>query len=175
MRDANTPPVVSYFVDYDDKFDDPRASGHIGSVRIYTTPCAQAVAVSSPAVAANPAVGGRGGGACVCQPPLLPGPLPGQCVCPKGTVLDGNECVPQTCPAPLVYNPVAGACVCLPGRKCVCPPPLIAGPVPGECVWPLQTKQCVPTTGSLIIEKTVTTHGTDPVARRHTVSDDAHV
>ena len=160
VRNANTPPTVSYFVDYADTFHDPRASGHIGSVRIYTTPCAPAVAMSSPAVAANPAVGGRGGGACVCQPPLLPGPLPGQCVCPKGTVLDGNECVPQTCPAPLVYNPVAGACVCLPGRKCVCPPPLIAGPVPGECVWPLQTKQCVPTTGSLIIEKTVTTHGT---------------
>ncbi len=161
VRNANTPPMVSYFVNYNDKFDDPRASGHIGSVRIYTTPCAPAAYVRP--VAANPAGGGGGGGgggACVCQPPLLPGTLPGQCVCPKGTVLEGNECVPQTCPAPLVYNPVAGACVCLPGRKCVCPPPLVAGATPGECVWPLQTKQCVRTNGSLIIEKTVTTHGT---------------
>ena len=41
VRNANTPPVISYFVDYDDKFDDPRATGHIGSVRVYTTPCAR--------------------------------------------------------------------------------------------------------------------------------------
>ena len=125
VRNANTPPATSYFVDYDDTFDDPRASGHIGSVRIYTTPCAPAAYVRP--VAANPAGGGGGGGGggtCVCPPPLVAGAVPGQCVCPKGTVLEGNECVPQTCPAPLVYNPVAGACVCLPGRKCVCPSPL---------------------------------------------------
>ena len=54
VRDANTPPMVSYFVDYDDKFDDPRASGHIGIVRIYTTPCAPAAYVRPVAVAANP-------------------------------------------------------------------------------------------------------------------------
>lgn len=35
----NEPPWTSYSVDYDDKFDDPRATGHMGSVRIYTTPC----------------------------------------------------------------------------------------------------------------------------------------
>ena len=40
VRGANEPPAISYFVDYDDKFDDPRASGHIGSVRILVAPCA---------------------------------------------------------------------------------------------------------------------------------------
>ena len=29
VRPANAPPTVSYFVDYDDKFDDPRATGHL--------------------------------------------------------------------------------------------------------------------------------------------------
>ena len=40
VRNANTPPAISYFVDYDDKFDDARAAGHMGSVRILTKPCA---------------------------------------------------------------------------------------------------------------------------------------
>jgi hypothetical protein len=43
-RSANEPPAISYFVDYDDTFDDPRASGHMGSVRILIAPCAGAVA-----------------------------------------------------------------------------------------------------------------------------------
>ena len=53
VRNANTPPVISYFVDYDDKFDDPRATGHIGSVRVYTTPCAATAYVPPIAVAAG--------------------------------------------------------------------------------------------------------------------------
>ncbi len=67
VRGANEPPAVSYFVDYDDKFDDPRASGHIGSVRILARPCASMVAgstirprvtsVANRAVAAAAAVG----------------------------------------------------------------------------------------------------------------------
>jgi hypothetical protein len=60
VRNANTPPTASYFIDYDDKFDDPSASGHIGSVRIYTTPCASTAFVRP--VAASPAGGGGGGG-----------------------------------------------------------------------------------------------------------------
>ena len=39
VRDANVPPATSYFIDYDDKFDDARASGHMGSVRILARPC----------------------------------------------------------------------------------------------------------------------------------------
>ena len=53
VRNANTPPSTSYFIDYDDNFDDASASGHMGSVRIYAQPCAAPVAaVSSPV--ANP-------------------------------------------------------------------------------------------------------------------------
>ena len=85
VRNANTPPAISYFIDYDDKFDDPAASGHIGSVRVYTTPCAPSAYVRP--VVATP-VGGGGGGGCV-------GPNCGNvctptCVCPPGTVLEGK-------------------------------------------------------------------------------------
>ena len=38
VRSANAPPVISYFIDYDDKFDDAGASGHLGSVRIFRVP-----------------------------------------------------------------------------------------------------------------------------------------
>jgi hypothetical protein len=62
VRNANTPPATSYFVDYDDAFDDPGASGHIGSVRVYMTPCAAVAAVSGPAGAAAGGSGGGGGG-----------------------------------------------------------------------------------------------------------------
>jgi len=78
VRNANTPPTISYFVDYDDKFDDPAATGHIGSVRILTKPCAGAVAAAVPAGAAAPGGGGGGGG--VSPPP--PPPPPNACFCP---------------------------------------------------------------------------------------------
>jgi hypothetical protein len=153
VRTANTPPTTSYFIDYDDKFDDPGASGHIGSVRVYTTPCTPAVAASGPAVAATPAGiggGGGGGGGGVCTP---------TCVCPPGTVLEGKECVKREviCPPPQVFNPATGACVCPPrtkfnGTECVpeiysapavsCRPPLILDPITGLCVPAWQ--ECVP-------------------------------
>jgi hypothetical protein len=62
VRSANEPPAISYFVDYDDKFDDPSASGHMGSVRILVTPCAGQVADS-----------GRSGSSSS-GPPLVSGP-----------------------------------------------------------------------------------------------------
>jgi hypothetical protein len=161
VRNENAPPTLSYFIDYDGKFDDARASGHMGSVRILTKPCTGAVAVSSPAAVAAGGGGGGGGGACVCKRPFLPGPVPGQCVCPQGTVIQGDECVPEICPPPTTPGPVPGVCICHEkGGPCSCPPPLIAGPSPGECVWPLQTKQCVGITGSIIVKKEVTTYNT---------------
>jgi hypothetical protein len=64
-----------------------------------------------------------------CTPPMVPGPVPGQCVCPLGTTLVGRECVkapppPPVCAPPLVPDPVAGQCICplgttLVGRECV--------------------------------------------------------
>jgi hypothetical protein len=146
VRNANTPPVISYFIDYDDKFDDPAASGHIGSVRIYTTPCAPAAYVHPVAVAANPpGGGGGGGGGGACTP---------TCVCPPGTVLEGKECVKRECPAPQVFNPATGSCMCPPGtvlegKECVrirtdisCKPPLVLDPLTGKCVP--QRRECPP-------------------------------
>jgi hypothetical protein len=79
VRDANEPPAISYFIDYDDTFDDPRASGHIGSVRIYATPCAPVAAVTGPAGAAAGGAGGGGGGGGGPPPP------PNACFASTGT------------------------------------------------------------------------------------------
>jgi uncharacterized repeat protein (TIGR01451 family) len=79
-----------------------------------------------------------------CQPPMVPGPVRGQCICGPGTVLVGRECVKQTtCQPPMVPGPVAGQCICpqgtvLRGKECVkqatCQPPMVPGPVAGQCI-----------------------------------------
>ncbi|QWG24403.1 hypothetical protein KMZ93_05710 [Bradyrhizobium sediminis] len=86
MRGANEPPAISYFVDYDDKFDDARASGHIGSVRIRAQPCAGSVAGNTPYVSGQQTSGGGG------PPPPPPPPPP-----PKACFGTGAfECDPRT-------------------------------------------------------------------------------
>ena len=143
VRPANAPPKVSYFVDYDDKFDDPRATGHMGSVRVYTTPCAPSAAVAPVAEAAPPAPpAGCVGPDCenFCTP---------TCICPPGTELRGKECVKRDCPDGQVYNAATNSCSCPRGMvwrdgKCVrgeilaekCAPPMIPGPTPNSCVCP---------------------------------------
>jgi Domain of unknown function DUF11 len=145
VRDANTPPWISYFVDYDDKFDDARASGHMGSVRIISKPCAPtAVAERAPPSPNATPIGCIG-------PNCKPQACTPTCICPPGTVLEGKECVKHECPPPQVFNPATGACGCPPGtvlrgRECVpivksdiaakCEPPMVPGPVPGSCVCP---------------------------------------
>jgi len=72
VRPQNEPPWASYAVDYDDVFNDPRAAGHLGGVRIYTTPCATAVAYGgpgSPSITPFGAGGGGGGGGGPPPPP----------------------------------------------------------------------------------------------------------
>ena len=49
VRGANEPPANAYFIGYADKSDDPRASGHVGSVRVLALPCVGAVAASGAA------------------------------------------------------------------------------------------------------------------------------
>ena len=76
-------------------------------------------------------VAGRG---CVprleCPPPLVPGPVPGVCVCPAGTTLVGRECVrPTVCPPPMVPGPVAGQCIDV---RPTCTPPKVMRR--GQCV-----------------------------------------
>jgi hypothetical protein len=186
VRDTNAPPWASYFVAYDDKFNNPRAHGHLGIVRINRVACGGGPVVVSggpagPSAAAGGGGGGAGGGgggsggACVCPAPMVAGATPGRCVCPQGTVLQNNACVTPTCPRPLVASAVPGVCVCeRHGGACPCPAPLVAGPNAGECVWPNQsmacaaqacpppkvvnpaTGECVSPGGSLIVKKTIT-------------------
>jgi uncharacterized repeat protein (TIGR01451 family) len=81
---SNTPPWQSYSVDYDSAFHDPAATGHLGQVRIFTTPCA-AGQNGGPAVSsAAPAGGSANGGG------VTPG---GGGNCSNGTNPDGS-CVP---------------------------------------------------------------------------------
>jgi hypothetical protein len=166
LRKANEPPATSYFVDYDDKFDDPRASGHMGSVRIFAQPCAGAVASrpvapviatligtsSRPQACTPTCVCPNGGvlkdGKCVevCPPPQVLDPVTGACKCPPRTVLRDGKCVPiltiappHECLPPLVLDPLTGLCV-PPKHECV--PPLVLDPLTGLCVPPKH--ECVP-------------------------------
>ena len=41
LRPQNEPPFAAYFIDYDDRFDDPQTRGHLGDVVIWRV-CAQA-------------------------------------------------------------------------------------------------------------------------------------
>ncbi len=85
VRAVNAPPVTSYFVDYDDRFDDPSAAGHVGSVRILSQPCAATAVSGDPAPTSSPPyVSGpttRPGGTCV-GPNCAP--------CPLGVYPDGS-------------------------------------------------------------------------------------
>jgi hypothetical protein len=82
VRSFNEPPWTSYSVDYDDKFDDPGASGHMGSVRIYTIPCVGPTAAYGGAgYASNPPYvsGPQSGGGVVVVGPPPPPPAPNAC------------------------------------------------------------------------------------------------
>lgn len=86
VRSANEPPATSYFIDYDDKFDDPRASGHMGSVRIFTQPCAVAASGSPGSTSSPPYVSGP-----TTTPPGVGGCVGPNCTpCQFGTYPDGS-------------------------------------------------------------------------------------
>jgi uncharacterized repeat protein (TIGR01451 family) len=70
VRDRNTPPWTAYFIDYGGRYNDARASGHIGSVRILRADCAGPIA---------------GPGVTPPVPPVGPPPL-----CPQGLNPDGT-------------------------------------------------------------------------------------
>ncbi|MEF3367721.1 hypothetical protein V3H18_14385, partial [Methylocystis sp. 9N] len=53
VRPANAPPLASYFVDYDDRFDDPNARGALGDVAIRRN-CAPAAPAPTPAPSGAP-------------------------------------------------------------------------------------------------------------------------
>jgi hypothetical protein len=98
IRPGNTPPLRSYFIDYDDRFDDDAARGHLGDIAIWR--------VCGPAL--------RGGwmlpswfqwvedGGSIAPPPVLSCPVdqqkPGFQCCPKGMSPDDHgQCKPW-CP-----------------------------------------------------------------------------
>ena len=122
LRPQNEPPFASYFIDYDDRFDDPQTRGHLGDVVIWRV-CGQAGLV-----------------------PLVPVPIvcpvglfnvDGICLaglaCPPGTEFANGCCVYRGCPPS--YVRIRGRCV---------PPPMNCGPTvlysndvaPGHCEAP---------------------------------------
>ena len=133
VRSANEPPAISYFVDYDDKFDDASASGHIGSVRILARPCATPVAdlIQQPnnAITTTTPIG--------CVGPNCGNVCTPTCVCPPRTKLIDGRCVPE------IYTPSPGAAPQSQIAPVLCPPPMIPGPA-GTCICPPGAKGCVP-------------------------------
>ena len=122
LRPRNEPPFASYFIDYDDRFDDPQTRGYLGDVVIPRV-CGQAGLV-----------------------PLVPVPIvcpvglfnvDGICLaglaCPPGTEFANGCCVYRGCPPS--YVRIRGRCV---------PPPMNCGPTvlysndvaPGHCEAP---------------------------------------
>jgi len=94
VRPANEPPAASYFIDYDDQFEDPGALGHVGGVRVLAQPCGGSTSVAAAGVSGAgegsvvPGGGGGGGGGGPpnpgCVGPSCP-PPPKACFASKGT------------------------------------------------------------------------------------------
>jgi hypothetical protein len=130
VRPANTPPLQSYFVDYDDRFEDANARGHVGDVAVFRA-CARVAiaelppAPGEPAVPPAPPLPGEPGFPAEPMPPpegpfMLvpegfvfgpwldgPPPPPPPPICPPGTHLEQNAL--QCCPAGQIPG-VTGAC-----------------------------------------------------------------
>lgn len=76
VREVNAPPWASYSVAYGDKPDEARDAGHMGSVRIYTMPCASPAAYSGPGYVTSPPYVVTVGPPPVCVGPNCPSPPP---------------------------------------------------------------------------------------------------
>jgi hypothetical protein len=115
VRGANEPPATSYFIDYDDKFDDPTASGHMGSVRINRVACGGPVVVSGepaapsagPGGGGSPGGGGAQGPACFAPSPLTLPPCtqPGQSVSLDVSTPTNWTVAPGGPPTSIVFGP----------------------------------------------------------------------
>jgi hypothetical protein len=132
LRPQNEPPFAAYFIDYDDRFDDPQTRGHLGDVVIWRV-CGQAAIVPLPVPIVCPVGLFNVDG--VCRFPLA---------CPPGTEFANGCCVYAGCPPS--YVRIRGRCV---------PPPLNCGPNalyaneigPGRC----ETPQCPP--GLVVVQR----------------------
>jgi hypothetical protein len=139
VRPADVPPLASYFVDYDDMFQDDTARGHVGDVAIWRI-CGQALApMPLPIAVVGGGFIGGGGGFC------MPGEfrlLDGRC-CDRRFVRDGR-CFPppSTCRPDEVRLPNGQCCdrrEVRDGRCGGCPPDDIRGPN-GECCTPREVR-----------------------------------
>jgi hypothetical protein len=155
VRPANVPPLATYFVDYNDKFDDVTARGHMGDIAILRV-CGQGGIV--PVVPLVEAGGVLIGGFCQLNQIRLPNGdccerryvRQGRCDCPPELVRQGRCCPPELmrqgrcCPPELMRD---GRC-CPPelmrDGRC-CPPELMRE---GRCCPPgtiqLPNGQCCP-------------------------------
>ncbi len=126
VRPANTPPLQSYFVDLDDRFEDANARGHAGDVAVFRA-CARAMIAQLPPATGEPALPRGPAPSEPDFPPELMGPPPEgpfgpgpdfpfgpddwppppPPICPAGTHLEQNAL--QCCPAGQIPG-VTGAC-----------------------------------------------------------------
>lgn len=96
VRVPNEAPWLSYSVDYDNRFDDPAAAGHLGSVRILTTPCSPIAAYGGPGARLDPPYVSNPSGEDGCRSPSC-------APCEFGTNPDGT-CKPWTTPVDLAIK-----------------------------------------------------------------------
>jgi hypothetical protein len=107
IRGGDNPPLASYFIDYDDRFDDDAARGHMGDIAISRpcTPVQRAGGFGTPQPAGGPPGGNIPPGGRTPPPPPPPTPPsncpPGQnppvrggspCLCARPSVMIGNKC-----------------------------------------------------------------------------------
>jgi hypothetical protein len=126
VRPANAPPLQASFLDYDGQYEDAQAEGHIGSVRIYRTPCQSESSEPAPAEMPDeePDVEDIPEPECTpgepgCRIPVCPPDRPN--CCPPGTYWNGGVCCEhgrRCCPPDTRWN---GRVCCPEGRHC-CPP-----------------------------------------------------
>ena len=107
LRPLNEPPFETYFIDYDDRFDDPQTRGTMGDVVIWRV-CGQAALPLVPIVL-------------ICPPGLFD--VDGACrfppTCPAGTEFSNGCCTYRDCPTS--YVRINGKCApppshCKPGE-----------------------------------------------------------
>ena len=126
LRPQNEPPFATYFIDYDDRFDDPRTRGHLGDVVIWRV-CGQTMLPILPAAVVCPAGLFNVDGVCLFG-----------LACPSGTEFSNGCCVYRGCPPS--YVRIRGRCV---------PPPTNCGPIEvlsegGHCEAPTCPPGLVP-------------------------------
>ena len=133
LRPQNEPPLAAYFIDYDDRFDDPQTRGHLGDVVIWRVCPQGALPLLIPAAIICPA--GQFNVDGVCWAGLA---------CPPGTEFANGCCVYRGCPPS--YARIRGQCV-PPPLNCRAPEIYANTLTPGHCEAP----KCPP--GLVVVQR----------------------